>query len=195
MVLSQRVGNIPFLSIMTLCSTYLIKNNTKLGGPNPVLISELDETMLGAKQKYNRGYIRSTKQWLFVAIDRQMRKCKMCLVHNHKRPTLAPIIRNWIHVGSTIHTGQARVYANLNTMNYNHFTVCLKENFVKADCTHTNIAENMFGHLKTHLRSMCGTKTDQAGHIDEFVYRWNRTKGAPNNDLFTLFLADIAAVY
>ncbi len=179
-----------------VCSVYLMRNNDRLGGPNPVYISEMDETMLGGKRKYNRGYIRGRQQWLFAAIDRQSRKCKMRLVPNRTRQTLAPIIRTWVRQGSTIHTDQARVYANLNTMNFRHCTVCHKENFVDPnDGTHTNIVENLFSNLKSELKHMRGTKSDLAGHIDEFVYRWNRTKGAQHGDLFLFLLEDISSVY
>ena len=183
--------------IRDICSHYLVNNDFMLGGRHTVFVSECDESMLGSSRKYNRGYIRGIQQWIFAAVCRTSKLCKIRLVDDRKRTTLDPIITSWITPHSTIHTDQARVYTYLSQTTYTHHTVCHKENFVDpVTGTHTNNIENVFSNLKAHLKAMRGVyKTVLPAHIDEFLYRWNRPKLAGTSDIFELLLQDIAAVY
>ena len=175
-----------------VCSQHLLRNHTMLGGPGRVV--ELDESALGRKRKYYRGYVRGSGiKWIFGIIDLQTHKCHIEYVQNRARMTLFPIIRRHVAPQTQINSDEAAVYFSLQQEGYTHRTVKHKENYVNPiDGTHTNNIENFWVHLKNKIREMHGVKIEQLPlHLDEFMYRWN-TK---NNDPFEQILGDISQQY
>ena len=108
--------------------------------------------------------------------------------------SIIPIITAHIRPGATINSDGARVYNVLDQMNYTHNTVIHKTNFVNpATGAHTNLIENFWSHLKYKLKIVKGSQKRMTdGHVDEFLYRFNRKH---EGNMFNLLLADIAQYY
>ena len=173
-------------------SQHLITNRIVLGGRGVVV--QIDESALGRKRKYNRGYVRgSGVKWVFGGIDTVTKKCFLELVPDRSRVTLFPIIHRSIALGSEIHSDEAAVYFSLPNEGFVHKTVKHKENYVNpTDGTHTNNIENFWGHLKNKIKSMYGVRNENIPHhLDEFIYRWNNK----NENLFEKLLGDISEQY
>ena len=103
-------------------STHLLRNPIQLGGDGCIV--ELDESALGRKRKYNRGYVRGSGiKWIFGMVDIQTGKCHIELVPDRSRVTLYPIIRRHIIRRTTIHSDEAAVYFTLQNEGYIHKTV------------------------------------------------------------------------
>lgn len=173
-------------------SCYLVANPIELGGPDSVV--EIDETCLGRKRKYNRGAIRNqTPQWVLGIFDRTTKKVHIELVQNRTRNVLQPIIELHVLPDTVIHTDEAPVYAILNAIGYEHYTVCHRDQYVAADGTHTNCIENVWCHLKNMFKEKHGVIFDKiAANVDEFIYRWNRKAEGP---VFELLVTDIWTHY
>ena len=107
---------------------------------------------------------------------------------------IIPLITRHVEVGVTINSDGAKVYKALDSMNYVHQTVIHKENFVDpvSGC-HTNSIENFWSNLKYKLKIVKGSQKDMTdGHIDEFLYRYNRSS---EGNIFDLLMQDIANYY
>ena len=79
-------------------------------------------------------------------------------------------------------------------MNYQHNTCIHKEHFVNpVNGAHSNWIENVWGNLKIKLKSIRGSqKTMLDGHLDEYIYRYNRKS---EGSIFNLLMDDIAIYY
>lgn len=171
-----------FVYLREVCSLYLLQNNTQLGGRGRFV--EIDECAIGHKRKFNRGFVRgSGTKWIFGIIDVTSKKCHIQWVPDRTRDTLYPIIRQHIAVGSCIHSDEATVYRTLGQQNYEHRTVCHKDNYVNPmDGTHTNNIENFWAHLKNYIKGIQGVNIQNLPlHLDEYMYCWNRKN---EGDLF-----------
>ncbi len=174
-----------------VCSEALLNTPIQLGGNGSIV--EIDEAVLGAKRKYNRGYNRGITQWVFGLIDITSKKCVLRLVPNRQAQTLVPIITQNCVPNCTIHSDEAAMYTGLSGHGFTHRTVCHKDNFVAPNGVHTNTIEGFWGHLKAHFKAMNGTNRDMLPlHVDEFMYRHNN-KG--NGNLYDIFVQDIARYY
>ncbi len=188
---SERVIIQWFTYLREICSQSLLNTQITLGGNGSIV--QIDECVIGAKRKYNRGYNRGITQWMFGMIDVTTKQCVLRLVPDRKAPTLIPIINQNCSPNCEIHSDEAPMYNGLNGHGYVHRTVCHKDNFVGPNGIHTNNIEGFWGHLKRHFRSMNGTNMAMLPlHIDEYMYRHNNKQ---NGDLYPIFLADIARFY
>ena len=155
----------------------------------------IDETAIGGKRKYCRGRISNVKtRWLFGIINKEEHKAFVQFVDKCDYLTLIPIITRHVENRATINSHGAKVYKDLDQMNYIHKTVIHKENFVNPiDNTHTNWIEIFWSNLKYQLKLVKGSQKSMTdGHIDEFLYRYNHKDEGP---MFQLLLADIATYY
>ncbi len=174
-----------------ICNQSLLNTPITLGSNGSVV--QIDEAVIGAKRKYNRGANRGITQWIFGLVDVTTKKCVLKLVPNRKATTLVPIITQYCEPNSEIHSDEAAMYTGLNSNGFTHKTVCHKDNFVGPNGVHTNNIEGFWGHLKNHFRSMRGTNINMLPlHIDEYIYKHNN-KG--NGDMFQILVADIARFY
>ena len=96
--------------------------------------------------------------------------------------------------GCQINSDGANVYKILSRLNYIHKTVIHETHFVNpVDGTHTNSIENFWSNMKAKLKVMHGSQKSMLdGHLDEFVYRYNRKN---EGSVFKLMLQDIANFY
>ena len=175
-----------------MCTCYFSNNFVTF---NHTFTVHIDETAIGGKRKYCRGRVPKTKtRWLLGIINKEEHKVFVQFVQKRDFINVIPLITRHVEPGTTIHTDGAKVYKALDNMNYTHKTVIHKENFVNpVDQTHTNWIENFWSNLKYQLKLVKGSqKTMTDGHIDEFMYRYNRINEGP---VFDLLLADIATYY
>ena len=155
----------------------------------------IDETFIGGKRKYNRGRVPNVQTRYLVGIIDNINK-KACVQFVPKRDfiNIIPLITRHVSPGCTINTDGARVYNHLNSMNYEHNIVIHKENFVNPlTGHHTNWIEGFWGNLKMKLKSVRGSQRNMLdGHLDEFLYRFNRKE---EGNMLELLMSDIATFY
>ena len=192
-LLKRRVGHKSIVQwynyLRDVCTCYFA-NNPVLFGPGSKV--HIDETAIGGKRKYSRGRVPKTKiRWLFGIIDKQEHKAYVEFVR--KRDNLTIITRK-ISPGATINSDGARVYKVLDLMNYTHNTVIHDQHYVNPVTNeHTNWIENFWSNLKYKLKIVKGSQGRMVdGHIDKFLYRYNRSH---EGDMFELILQDIANYY
>ena len=102
--------------------------NTKLSG-----IIEIDESLLGRKQKHFRGLNLGMHVWIFGLLERRETKGRLILypVERRDAATLIPIILKHVEQGSTIYSDAWGAYNDLNDLGFRHFTVVNKYHFKK----------------------------------------------------------------
>ena len=150
---------------------------------------------VGGKRKYNKGRVPRVKQrYLFVIVDQSEHKIYMQFVCKKDARNIIPIITTKVPPGSTIHSDGANVYKQLGMMNYTHKFVVHKRYYVDPITgTHSNHIENVWSNVKMKLKSLRGSQKRMLdGHIDEYIYRYNRKF---EGSMFNLMLADIANFY
>ena len=131
---------------------------------------------------------------MFGIISKDTHKAYVEFVPKRDFLNIIPLITRHVRPGATINSDRAKVYPALDTMNYTHNTVIHKEHFVNPQTgAHTNWIENFWSLLKYHLKIVKGSQKNMTdGHIDEFLYRYNRKE---EGQIFDLLLADIAQYY
>ena len=102
-------------------------------------------------------------------------------VGDRTKQTLIPLIKQHVAPGSTVYSGGWRVYCDLNSIGYKHFTLLHKYSFKKVyinqamderDVCHTNKIEGAWKHAKEHFKRMSGTQlTHFEGHLAEVTWR------------------------
>ena len=175
-----------------ICTCHF-SNNPVIFGPNSLV--HVNETAIGGKRKYARGRVPQTKTtWLFGIISIQEHKAYVEFVEKRDFIHIIPLITRHIRPGATINSDEAKVYKTLDSMNYVHNTVIHKENFVDPQSgAHTNSIKNFWSYLKYHLKIVKGSQKSMTdGHVDEFLYRFNRRD---EGQIFELLLNDIALYY
>ena len=140
-----------------------------------------------------RGRFIKLPRWLFGIVDKSTHKIHLEFVTKKDRTVIHPIIYRHVLRGSTINSDGAKVYKNLIHMGFQYNVVIHKNEFVAPDGTHTNNIENVWANLKMELKRMhCSQGQMLDGHIDEYMYRYNRKY---EGDIFNLMLQDIANMY
>ena len=155
----------------------------------------IDETFIGGKRKYHRGRVPQVgTRYLVGIIDKNSHKVYIEFVPKRDFVNMIPLITRHVMPGCIINTDGARVYNHLNSMNYVHNVVIHKDNFVDpVTGTHTNWIEGFWGNLKMKIKSIRGSqKTMLDGHMDEFMYRFNRKS---EGCILELMMNDIALYY
>ena len=155
----------------------------------------IDETFIGGKRKYSKGKFPKCKpRYIFGIINKEQHKVYLQFVTKRDHRTLIPIIRNKVTVNCQINSDGASVCKILSNLGYNHKTVIHETNFVNpVDGTHTNSIENFWSNLKAKLKVLRGSQKKMLdGHLDEFVYRYNRKH---QGSVFELMLQDISRFY
>ena len=186
---SQRVVILWYNYCRDICTQYL--------SAHPVHFNcavQLDETAVGGKRKYHRGFLRKKPNWVFGIVNNQATKCYFQFVPNRTGNTLIPIITQFVQQGNVIHSDEAPVYKQLGRLGYIHRTVCHKYEYVNSrNGVHTNTIESLWSIMKAKIKECRGSQgTMLHGRLDEFQYRFNRKN---EGDMYDLFLIDVAALY
>ena len=153
-----------------ICMYTCMANSTKIGGPG--IEVEIDESKFG-RRKYYRGK-RVDGRWVFGGRETYDKtKIFMVAVKNRKAKTLLPIIRNWIHEGSIIHSDCWKSYNSLSRNGYTHVTVNHSKQFVNpSSAACTNRIECEWRHAKASLPSYGVKKGHHDGYLARFL--WHR---------------------
>ena len=168
---------------------------------NPVFFNNcvvhIDETFIGGKRKYCKGKFPKCKpRYLFGIINKEEHKVHLQFVRQRNHQCIIPIIQRKVGRGCQINSDGANVYKILSRlgMDYDHRIVIHETNFVNpTDGTHTNWIENLWSNMKAKLKSLRGSQNKMLdGHLDEFVYRYNRKQEGP---IFELLQQDISGYY
>ena len=175
-----------------VCTSYFANHPVYFTNNSTV---HVDETAIGGKRKYCHGRLPKTKtRWLFRLIDNNLHKAYVQFVPKRDFINIIPIITRKVQPGAKINTDGAKVYKTLDSMNYEHNTVIHKTHFVNPENNeHTNWIENFWNNLKYHLKIVKGSQGKMTdGHIDEYLYRYNRRH---EGSIFNLLIQDISIFY
>ena len=170
-----------------LCEVTLFENREKLGGPGKVV--QIDESKIG-KRKYHRGHVVEG-QWVFGGIEEESRKCFIVCVDDRSEATLLKHTQDWIEPGTVIVSDCWKAYVNLDKYGYTHKTVNHSVEFVSSEGYDTNKQEGHWRQMKVSLPTHGRKKEHYSSYLADFIWRYvNR-----GNDLFKIFLKDVARVY
>ena len=134
---------------------------------------EIDESKFG-RQKYNRGRV-VPGSWVLGGVERNSKRCFLAVCPNSSRsqPTLLPLIRQHVALGTTIITDQWKSYCNLGAHGYIHLDVNNSRNFVDpARGAHTNAIEGTWTHLKNRSQSSGGRRRMENLAADLTSFMW-----------------------
>ena len=125
-----------------ICSIEILNGNFKLGGRGKTV--EIDESVFGNKQKYNRGRV-SEGQRVFVMVERDTGRSLVFRVPDRQRETLVTrLIREFVEPSTVIVSDKFSPYFNLNDVGYIHLMVNHSENFVDPYTgAHSNTIEGL----------------------------------------------------
>ena len=127
---------------------------------------EIDESLLGKKQKYGAGKV--TKQvWIFGIVERKSERLILQPVEDRTKSTLIPLIKKSVKIGSTIYCDGYISCCDLNKEGYTHFSVVYKTGFTQKYrnvitgeeeiLCHTNGIEGAWGRAKQYFKKMYGS--------------------------------------
>ena len=157
---------------------------------------QIDESLLGKKQKYNKGkYFK--REWLFGISDPAEHKVFVKMVEKRDRATLEDIIMDHVEPSTEIRIisdGWA-AYSKLSEAGYKHEVVVHEQEFVNEDGFHTNSVESVWSQIKVWFSGMHGVqKKWYNSYLDEFMYRYNFAGSSRGCCMEKLF-EDIAHFY
>lgn len=134
-------------------------------------IVEIDESLFGKKEKYQRGR-RTKKQWVFGLAQRDSRLTSFHVVKDRTNATLHPIILEKVNAQVEIYHDDWAGYRHLESLGYMHGTVKHKETFISPEGVCTNLIEGLWGNIKMKIASMHGMRdTDLQLFLNEFSIR------------------------
>ena len=127
-----------FRDIMT---TYLARNIIRF---DDNCVVHCDESFIGGKQKYNKGRVPKVKtRYVFGIIDNNAHKAVVEFVEKRDADHIIPIITRHVPNGCQINTDGAKVYKQLQYMNYIHEHCIHKHHYVDpVSGIHSNWIEN-----------------------------------------------------
>ena len=170
--------------------TPYLQNNPVIFDNNSIV--HIDETFIGGKRKYAHGRIDVAEpRWMLGLVNRRQRKIHLEIIDDKSHPSIIPIILRHINLGATIHTDGANVYRCLTRLGYVHRFVVHSDHLVDPQTgIHSNHIENIWSNLKAAIKRIRGSQFNMLdGHIDEYIYHYNRKS---EGDIFYLLIADIA---
>lgn len=177
-----------------VCSRLLLQQPQQLGGPQHEV--QIDETLL-FKRKNGVGHVVE-RIWVVGFYDNTVKRGSLVRVPDRSMQTLTEVIQNRVAPGSIIFTDQWASYRHLNSLNFFHFTVNHRTNFVNpATGVTTNNVEAFWSRIKRRLKYLYGSVGDQKwGHVDHCLYReWFHMKSEDVLNNWNLFLHHVSVAY
>lgn len=164
-----------------LVSFHAEENRKVIGGPG--VIVEIDESKFG-KRKYNRGH-RVEGTWVFGGIERTEAKRRFAVtITGRASDDLLPLIREYIHPESIIHSDLWRGYFRIpDELGMEHRTVNHTEGFISPDGVHTNTIEGLWNGFKIGIPARNRTRNDLGEKLLERIWRHDNAR-----DLWGAFL-------
>ena len=112
----------------------------------------------------------------------------MIPVENRKQETLIPIIQQWIHPGSIIHSDCWKSYNKLSKIGYTHVTVNHSKEFLnESNAAYTNAIESDWRHAKVLMPHYGVHRGMHSGYLGEFMWR----RKYMDDDKFLQLIKDI----
>ena len=167
-----------------LVTSDLAVSGEMIGGPG--IIVEIDESKFG-KRKYNRRH-RVEGAWVFGGIERTLAKRRFAVVvQDRSAATLLPLIRQFIHPSSIVHSDMWRAYARIGTeLQMEHHTVCHEDGFISPEGIHTNTVEGLWNGFKMHIPARNRTEERLGSRLIERIWRHENAEDLWNGFLRAL---------
>lgn len=167
---------------------------------------ECDEVYIGGKEKWKHKSMRTphtqgrstkTKTPIFGMMERSsfvnqfgevepITYVHAFVVENTTKPTLQPIIEQFVEGGSTVITDELNAYNGLEAKGYSHYIVNHgAQQFAYGDIF-TNSIEGFWSHFRRMISGCYHDVSDEhlQSYINEAVYRWN-TRLLSESERFT----------
>ena len=167
---------------------------------------ECDEVYIGGKEKWKHKSMRTphtqgrstkTKTPIFGMMERNtfvndeggeepITYVHAFVVENTTKPTLQPIIEQFVEGGSTVITDELNAYNGLEAKGYSHYIVNHgAQQFAYGDIF-TNSIEGFWSHFRRMISGCYHDVSDEhlQSYINEAVYRWN-TRRLSESERFT----------
>ena len=106
-------------------------------------IIEIDESLFGKRQKYNKGR-RTKRLWIFGLAQRNSRKTYFTPVNDRDSETLVNIIKERVETGAIIYHDDWAAYRKLSDHGYQHDVVVHTREFVSESGVCTNTIEGRY---------------------------------------------------
>lgn len=150
-------------------------SQNKLGGLGKIV--QIDETMMNYKCKSHRGRSSEnrTDSLCMVETDGKITRAFAVVIPNKKAETILPFIVNQVCAGSVIHTDEHASYRRLNSLGFQHGTVCHKFEFVNRESgVHTQSIESFHNEMKIEIKRRKGVLTSKRSiFLKEFCFYFN----------------------
>lgn len=167
---------------------------------------ECDEVYIGGKEKWKhksmhtshtQGRSTKTKTPIFGMMERSsfvnqfgevepITYVHAFVVENTTKPTLQPIIEQFVEGGSTVITDELNAYNGLEAKGYSHYIVNHGSNQFAYGEIFTNSIEGFWSHFRRMISGCYHDVSDEhlQSYINEAVYRWN-TRRLSESERFT----------
>jgi len=148
---------------------------------------ELDESYFGGISKGKRGRGADNKIPVFGIAQRDG-KVKVTVVPNVRRPSIMPIVENYVLEGTRVYTDEMRTYNILPSMGYKHSNVPHALKIYVIGNTHTNTIEGFWSNVKNGIRGVYHYVSPRylQSYLNEYSFRYNHRKDT--NPMFWSFL-------
>lgn len=163
----------------------------KIGGLNKIV--EVDETWI-SERKYNRGR-KVNGRWILGMIERKSENFRLEVIQNKRSaPELLKLLKENVHVDSTVITDKWKSYTKLNDYFKRHQIVNHSTNFIQPETgANTQKIESSWRHLKLKLAKK-RDGGDLEMHLKEYLYKRKLFMTHPDFE-FDNFVRDVASSY
>ena len=183
-----------------IASDYMSANFRKIGRPGVRV--QVDETVL-VRGRLIRNPSSThddipNSVWLLGGIEEtDEERIFLKIVPNRGVETLTEVLFNEVESGSILITDGYPSYPQAATnCNFNHLIVNHSRGFVNNDGDHTNKIENVWSHLKSHLRTVHGVmRTEMESFVVEFAFRRRFIKENTREEINELFFNLVRTIF
>lgn len=136
--------------------------------------------------------------WLVGGIEEtDEKRIFLKIVPNRRIETMSTLLSQEIEAGSILVTDGYPSYPQAaNNCNFLHLFVNHNSGFVNRDGDHTNLIENVWSHLKSHLRTVHGVlRADMESFVAEFTFRRHFIKENTPAEINALFFNLVRAIF
>lgn len=145
---------------------------TTIGGPKEIV--EIDECCLGKTKITIATHKRYRKHmWILGGYQRNSNLFFLIPVPDRKLETLIPIIKKYVHKGTTIITDELKSYIHLKNIGYIHKSINHSRYFVDPNdkTIHTNTIEGFWMHLRKYMPNIKKDSELYTLYFLEFAFR------------------------
>ena len=142
-------------SFKNACVEFFFRNSISFGGP--VIICQIDESLLFHKQKYHRERTSKHQIWIFGIVDASYVPARryIKIVAWIDKTALFYTIRRICLPGTIIYSDKWAAYRDITGLGFQHYTVNRSLNFVNSDYdVHTQHIKSYWNKNKNYIKKI-----------------------------------------